>query len=55
MRFSQQEKMEIIHLVENSELGIKRTLINGLAIWQVAAYGARLYSPKKKPEAGYNA
>jgi putative transposase len=28
MRFSQQEKMEIIRLVENSELGIKRTLIN---------------------------
>ena len=28
MRFSQQEKMEIIRIVENSELGIKRTLIN---------------------------
>ena len=28
MRFSQQEKMEIIRLVENSKLGIKRTLIN---------------------------
>jgi putative transposase len=28
MRFSQYEKMEIIRLVENSELGIKRTLFN---------------------------
>ena len=28
MRFSQQEKMEIIGLVENSELSVKRTLIN---------------------------
>jgi len=28
MRFSQQEKMEVIRLVENSELGVKRTLLN---------------------------
>jgi len=28
MRFIQQEKIEIIRLVENSELGIKCTLIN---------------------------
>jgi len=27
-KFSAEEKMEVIHLVENSELGVKRTLLN---------------------------